>query len=1199
MTKKFRLAFDKSLASNWLYCQLGRIISEIPKMKCPECGRRNPEAGNFCYNCGRKLRRAQTDSPQAISFNQQLEKLQRYLPRGITRKILNQKEKIEGERRQVTVMFCDMEGFTPLVDRLDTEDAYRIMDKVYEILIQSVHEVEGTVNEMTGDGIMALFGAPIALEDAPQRALRAAIAIHRRMVKFSAQNMRIGPMRMRIGIHTGLVVVGTLGNDLKVEFKAVGDTVNLASRMEKLAAPGTTYVTAETFKQTRKLFQFEILGRKVVKGRKDLVPVYKLLSAKQDVYRSRLGTERMIYSRLIGRREELARIERQLMKVINGEGSVINIIGEAGIGKSRLVAELKKREVLQRVIVLEGRAVAIGRNLGLHPIIDILRQWSRIRHDDSEPVAFSKLESALQRIFPEEWGTRLPIMAALMGLRPAGHYARPAINIEGESLKKLIQANVRELLVRTANQMPMVIITEDLHWSDTSSIELLASLFDLSKTERIVFINLFRPGFKETGERLVESLHERPSLDCVEIRLDPLDARRCETLIRNMLSHSVLEHAITDQIVNRAGGNPYFIEEIVRSMIDEGALIIKDGIFQTTTKITSIRIPNTINDVLMSRIDQLAEATRDVVLIAAIVGRTFQYRIIKDVAEGIDDLDARLSNLKGLQLISEYRETGEVAYRFKHGLAQEAVYLSMLPRKRKKLHLRVANAIESLFQDKLHEFYGVLSYHFNKGEDLEKAEEYMLIAGNEAMKISASNEALNYYKTAMELYIKKCGNAVERMKIAGLEENIAIAFFSKGNFVEAVNYFERSLKNYGVKRRKSALRLGLETMLHLLIIIKSLYIPAIFAKQPPRPADIRLMNLKFKLAMSLSYVDINRVFFDNICNVRPAFKLDIRKAPVYVDALIGLSALFAVSGISFRLSRKILDYVDNQIFHGNNRAVVPQNFYRFIEALYNCLTGNWHHPFNPEYIDDALRVGDVSHASGYLFWLGYSKLEHGDLETTRKIMAIQNDIASRYHFEHARLDFFFLGAKLAICMNALSKAKDFVDEGIVILQKYGLDSRKIEFYGLKLKILVLQNDLPYAGRILRESDDLILKIGRRAILPNYYGEYLIGKLWYCLGQLEQAIDREQQTDFKHQDMATRAAVKQNVKHFKKRTAVGRTESYRLIGRYYGLVHSRPKALKWYHKSIHEGRRLRAERELSKSLDEVEGQRNLDRIQTKK
>ena len=283
---------------------------------CPECGYINSLSHRFCGGCGHKLILPVETLPKDLSFDEKLTKIQRYLPKGLTEKVLSQKDKIEGERKWVTIMFCDMKGFTPLTEKLGPEDTFSFMDQVYEILIHKVHQYEGTVNELRGDGILALFGAPIALEDAPYQAIRASIAIHREIIRFNEKQKsvrKIPPVFLRIGINSGAVVMGSVGNDLRVQFTAAGDTINMAARMEGLAEPGTTYVTEKTFRLTKRLFRFEALGKKAVKGKSEAIPVYKILSAKEDVYRPRLGTERAIYSEMVGREKELNRLELQLM----------------------------------------------------------------------------------------------------------------------------------------------------------------------------------------------------------------------------------------------------------------------------------------------------------------------------------------------------------------------------------------------------------------------------------------------------------------------------------------------------------------------------------------------------------------------------------------------------------------------------------------------------------------------------------------------------------------------------------------------------------------------------------------------------------------------------------------------------------------------------------------------------------------------
>ena len=307
------------------------------EQKCPQCEKALPGGAKFCNGCGRKLTAKSTPSQKEFSFDEKIDKIQRYLPEGLTEKILAQRDRIEGERKQVTVMFCDMEGFTPLSELLGIEEAYSIIDRVYEILIHKVHDYEGTVNEMTGDGIMALFGAPVALEDAPQRAIRSSLAIHREMAKFSDQLKQekkdVPPVKMRIGVHTGPVVVGTVGNDLRVEFKAVGDTVNLASRMEGQAQPGTTYITEDTFKLTEGLFRFEGLDQRVIKGKEEPINVYRAIAPSTMRTRFDVSAERGL-TPFAGRERELELLLDGLERSKVGRGQAFSIMTEAGVGNT-------------------------------------------------------------------------------------------------------------------------------------------------------------------------------------------------------------------------------------------------------------------------------------------------------------------------------------------------------------------------------------------------------------------------------------------------------------------------------------------------------------------------------------------------------------------------------------------------------------------------------------------------------------------------------------------------------------------------------------------------------------------------------------------------------------------------------------------------------------------------------------------------
>jgi class 3 adenylate cyclase len=381
-----------------------------------------PIDAKFCNECGHNLILPSEPPPKDLSLDEKIAKIQKYLPKGLTEKILSQKDRIEGERKQVTVMFCDMEGFTPLSEMLGIEDAYAIMDQVYEILIHKVHDYEGTVNEMTGDGIMALFGAPVALEDAPQRAIRSSLAIHWEIAKFSDQLRQerkdLPPVKMRIGIHTGSVVVGTVGNDLRVEFKAVGDTVNLASRMEGQAQPGTTYITEDTFKLTEGLFRFEGLGQRAIKGKQEPINIFRAIAPSTRRTRFDVSAERGL-TPFAGRERELELLLDGLERAKAGRGQAFSIISEAGVGKSRLLYEFRKAVAHEDVTFLEGRCLSYSRAVAYHPVIEILKANFDIHEGEGDSEIREKVKRDLEILEADET-TILPYLLELLAVKDNG-----------------------------------------------------------------------------------------------------------------------------------------------------------------------------------------------------------------------------------------------------------------------------------------------------------------------------------------------------------------------------------------------------------------------------------------------------------------------------------------------------------------------------------------------------------------------------------------------------------------------------------------------------------------------------------------------------------------------------------------------------------------------------------------------------------
>ena len=393
----------------------------------------------------------------------------------------------------------------------------------------------------------------------------------------------------------------------------------------------------------------------------------------------------------------------------------------------------------------------------------------------------------------------------------------------------------------------------------------------------------------------------------VELNIQPLDQQAGEALIGNLLHIQGLPYTLRQQIIERSGGNPFFIEEVIRSLIDDGAIIRVGGSFEVTEKIQAVVIPSTINDVLIARIDRLEERTRELVKIASIIGRNFFDRILKEVAASIEDIDNRLAYLKDLQLIRDRMRMEELEYFFKHALAQEAAYESTLLQQRKALHLKVAQSIEKLFQERLHEFYGLLAFHYSQAGDLEKAEAWMTMAGEEALRISASSEALHYYQEALRLYQDKSGQAADPNKLAYFEKNIALALFNKSQWVEALKYIERVLDRWGAPIPKKGPAAMVRCIGNFLVVIKALYAGQHQSRKVPDERDNEIGFFQSKAVAAILHIDSLRAFMSSMGSMRRAIKTGNLTSPDGTNWWMGLSAVFSVGGLSFSLSNRMLE----------------------------------------------------------------------------------------------------------------------------------------------------------------------------------------------------------------------------------------------------------------------------------------------------
>jgi len=736
---------------------------------CPKCGFGNAPSYKFCGECGHNLTLPSEPIPKDISFDEKLDKIQRYLPKGLTEKILAQKDKIEGERKQVTVMFCDMEGFTPLVEKLGPEETYGIMDQVYEILIHKVHDYEGTVNEMTGDGVMALFGAPIALEDAPQRAVRSALTIHREMAKFSdklkQEREGIPPLKMRIGIHTGPVIVGSLGNNLRVEFKAVGDTVNLASRMEGLAEPGATYVTEEIFKLTEGFFRFEALGEKEVKGKEETVRIYRVIAPSTRRTRFDVSAERGLTS-FVGRERELELMLDGFERAKTGRGQAFSIVSEAGVGKSRLLYEFRKSVSNENMTFFEGKCLSYSRGVSYHPVIDILKSNFYIQEDDRDSEIREKVIRGLKILKVNE-ASILPYLLELLSVKKSGIDQVP---MSPEAREDRIIEALNRIVFKGSEIRPMIMAIEDLHWIDKKSEEVLKYLLENIPAARVLLIFTYRPGFVHAWGG--KSYHN-------QVTLNRLSNRDSLAMATHILGTEHIDRDLVELILEKTEGVPFFIEEFLRSIKDLKIIEKTENRYQLAKDIKKISIPSTIQDVIMARVDSLPEGAKEVLQTGSVIEREFSYELIKRVLGLTEqELLSHLSALKDSELIYERGIYPQSNYIFKHALTQDVVYNSILMKRKKHLHEEIGNAIVELYKENIDDHYSILAEHFIGSENYEKGAEYSRLAGKKALKSASFTEAITHTKKRVSCLEKLPKTEDIQRSIIDARTDLAICFLT-------------------------------------------------------------------------------------------------------------------------------------------------------------------------------------------------------------------------------------------------------------------------------------------------------------------------------------------------------------------------------------------------------------------------------------
>ena len=700
-----------------------------------------------------------------------------------------------GERRVVTMLFCDVRGSTAAAEQLDPEEWTEIINGAFEHMIRPVYKYEGTVARLMGDGLLAFFGAPIAHEDDPQRAVLAGLDIVSGIHSYREsviQRYHID-LDVRVGINTGMVVVGAVGSDLRMEYTAMGDAINLAARMEQTALPGTVQIAQATYKVVRPLFEIEALGGVTVKGKEEPVSAYRVLGRK-DQARQLRGIEGL-RSPMVGRDQDLKALQEIFTAALHGVGRIVCVIGEAGLGKSRLINEAKTSSFDgQELDWLETGSLSYETAQPYALFQRLIRRLNHIKPGDPAELVHEKLAGQMSAFDDAYHQRALRVFEALFSLESDAGESR----LEGEAFKRELYEIMPALWRQRFATKPAVLVFEDVHWSDPASIDLLLHLFPLTAEIPLVILCVFRPDRQGAVWRIKTTADADYNQCYSEINVQPLSDGQVNEMVDHLLAIADLPKDLRDRILERASGNPFFVEEVVRSLIDSGAVVareeVQDGklqtIWQATGDARQIDIPDNLQSLLAARIDRLEEDARLILQIAAVIGRTF-YRRVLEALDGSGDgvgtpIERQINLLLRLEMIREIARLPELEYKFNNPLTQEVAYQTILHRRRRELHCRVGLAIEALFPGQLTELAPRLAYHFSEGKMLEKAFEYTMLAGETAARLYANIEAVGHYGRALTFL-----DEVD----AGHEQLTAL-FTRRGRALELLSLYQEALENY-------------------------------------------------------------------------------------------------------------------------------------------------------------------------------------------------------------------------------------------------------------------------------------------------------------------------------------------------------------------------------------------------------------------
>jgi len=906
-------------------------------MHCQACSTTLPENAKYCPQCGKVVLQTRTDVPseeKSETTTRDCESPPDVAPH----------KEFLAERRVATVMFADISGFTSFSETADPENLRDLINSCFQQLVPIILEHGGQIDKFIGDEIMALFGATQANEDDARRALTAALKMISAMSEFSRTHDM--PWNLHVGINTGLVVAGMVGAESRQKFSVIGDAVNVAARLVGQAKPGEILVGEKTYQLSRNDFIFEPTPEVILKGKSEPLTLYRLKGPCRTEASARAAPA--MRAPLLGRAEEVATITGLLNTLEAGNSFILLVSGEAGVGKSRLLAEIKRSSSLRW---FEGKSVPMGRAISYWPFIQLLREFFGIGDTCNVLQAGELIESRMRDLFPTDHQDLAPYIAQLLSVSLPGASGGLLEKMSAENLRFLIYRAVHRLFRRIAKKSPIVLVFEDIHWADQSTLDLIEHIASVTKKSTIGLILIERSEEAANILSLKQNLHNKFKEIFREIELLPLSYDVSRRLCEVLLNVEEFELApVVDMVIGKSEGNPFYLEEMLNALIDMKKLVFDSRSGDWKVQGDRLQIPESLSVVVLSRLDRLEDGVRDIAKYASVVGRSFLYKILLEMIKDRDALERNLAILLQIEIIREKMNKYDREYIFKHALFQKITYESILKQERKVLHKYVAEIIEMLFHDRLDEFFGLLAYHYSKAEDWKKAHEFLLKAGEKASRIGADAEALDLYHQTLTTYHKAFGEQIDHFDAAVMHRKMGEALFRKGQHHLAEEYLLKSLEFYGSKYPVGKFNIRLCIFKNIITQILNRIILLRKEINVNKNSNINIRELFYiRKSLGFIYFFTNRELYllNSISALNESEKIEYNTEVFYY--ILGFGLILTVNGFfSFA-----------EIYFGIASKIVPQlesdhGIYYHLSGYHEDCICNWVKAL--EYYDKAIHV---------------------------------------------------------------------------------------------------------------------------------------------------------------------------------------------------------------------------------------------------